>query len=511
MVVENIVLKDRFMDSVYLMSVSNELKGLDGIIEASLMMGTSNNLKILKSSRLLNEKGESARPNDLVIAIRAEDKKTVDSALKSLDAILTRKESSAAVKDSSVCPDIESAGKALGGGLVFISLPGPFVKREAMKALKAGNHLMIFSDNVTLQEELEMKNFARSKGLLVMGPDCGTAIIDGKALGFANAIRSGKIGIVGAAGTGIQEVSVLVDRLGEGISHALGTGGRDLSKEIGGITMLQALDFMLEDKKTSVIVLISKPPSEEVAEKVLSKAKKSGKPFVVNFIGEKFSKKTDGNLHFAQTLEEAAIKSVSLLRGKSTGDFENESLEAVADSERKKLPKGRSYLRGIYSGGTLCQEAILVLKKVGREIYSNISKDKNFKLKDSNKSEKDSLVDLGEDEFTRGIPHPMIDNTLRCRRILQEAADSKVGLLLLDIVLGYGAHPDPAPDLSRAIKEAKKIAKKDGRHLAVIAYICGTQRDPQDYERQCEILEEAGTIVTKTNAQAARLAAKITE
>ncbi|MCL5730055.1 MAG: hypothetical protein M1165_00620 [Candidatus Pacearchaeota archaeon] len=443
MVVENIVLKDRFMDSVYLMSVSNELKGLDGIIETSLMMGTPNNLEILKSSRLLNEKGEAARPNDLVIAIKAKDKSVVNSTLKAMDAILTRKESSAAVKDSSVCHDIESAGKALGGGLVFISLPGPFVKREAMKALKAGNHLMIFSDNVTLEEELEIKNFAKRKGLLVMGPDCGTAIIGGKALGFANAIRSGKIGIVGAAGTGIQEVSVLIDRLGEGISHALGTGGRDLSKEIGGITMLQAMDFMLEDKKISVIVLISKPPSEEVAKKILSKAKKSGKPFVVNFIGEKSSKKTDGNLHFAETLEEAAVKAVSLLKGKSAGDFENESFEAIAGSERKKLGKGKKYLRGIYSGGTLCQEAILVLKKAGREIYSNISKDKNFKLKDSNKSEKDSLVDIGEDEFTRGIPHPMIDNTLRCKRILQEASDSKVGLLLPESHAVYHNPADP--------------------------------------------------------------------
>jgi FdrA protein len=169
--------------------------------------------------------------------------------------------------------------------LALISVLGDYAAAEAIKALRPGLSVMLFSDNVSLAHEREIKTLAREKNLLVMGPDCGTAIINGMPLGFANVVRRGAIGVVAASGTGLQEVTCCIDQLGAGISQALGTGGHDLHESIGGISMLYGLDALSADPDTRVIVLISKPPAPAVAEKILARARAAGKPVVVNFLG----------------------------------------------------------------------------------------------------------------------------------------------------------------------------------------------------------------------------------
>jgi len=394
-------------------------------------------------------------------------------------------------------------GQFPDANLVHISIPGKYVKWEAEKALERGLNLFIFSDNVPVEDELELKKIARKKSLLVMGPDCGTAIINGVALGFANVVRRGKIGIVAAAGTGLQEVSCLIHKAGCGISQGIGTGGRDLSKEIGGITMLQGIKALENDPDTRIIVLISKPPAKEVANKIIGEVKKGKKPFVINFLGAKLERETK-RIHFASTLEEAAYKAIALSKREGyKPEVFKKRIISLAKRKSSRLKNKQKYIRGIFSGGTLCDEAMLILKDLIGDIYSNIPLKPSLKLKNSNLSQRNSLVDLGDDEFTKGRPHPMIDFSLRNERIIQEARDPRTAVILLDIVLGYGAHPDPANALAPAIKKARE------RNISVVASLCGTEDDPQDYEKQKRELEKMGVIVMPSNAQAARFAALV--
>jgi len=373
--------------------------------------------------------------------------------------------------------------------LAQISVPGPYAAAEALKALRLGLNVFLFSDNVPMAQERAIKALGRDKGLLVMGPDCGTAILGGVPIGFANVVRAGPISLVGASGTGLQEITCRIHALGSGVRHAIGTGGRDLSDEVGGITMCQAIDLLARDDATRVIVLASKPPGPVTARKVIARAAAAGKPCVVLFLGADLGDLPEGVVPVA-TLADAAFTAVALL-----GDRRREPQPPVEEArvleEASRLAPGQRHLRALYSGGTFATETQLIWRAAGLAARDHIA------------------IDLGADEFTVGRPHPMIDPTLRVERIVQEARDPATAAIVIDVVLGYGAHEDPAGALAPAIVEAKSSCAGDGRHLAVIAFVCGTDDDPQSLRRQRDELEAAGAIVLPDSATAARFAAAL--
>jgi FdrA protein len=365
---------------------------------------------------------------------------------------------------------------------------------------------MLFSDNVPIEAEVALKRRAAEAGRLVMGPDCGTALVGGAALGFANRVRRGSIGIVGAAGTGIQEVTSLIHRGGGGISHAIGTGGRDLKSEVGGATATAGLAALAADPLTEVIVLISKPPSGAVASRLLDAARLTGKPVVVNFIGAVFQ--PGERLFPAQTLEETAEVALQVATG-SPPHWPRR--DALPGQEAIRLAPGQRYVRGLYSGGTLCYETLMLLERYVGAVHSNTPLDPAQMLRSAHRSLAHTVVDLGSDEFTVGRLHPMLDPDTRLQRVLREAEDPEVAVILLDVVLGYGAHTNPAGALSPVIREARARARAAGRWLCVVASICGTEDDPQGYDDQVAQLSDAGVLVQSSNAQAAHLAGLIAQ
>jgi succinyl-CoA synthetase alpha subunit len=504
--------RNLYRDSVSLMQLSATLGALAGIRRASAVMASEANLALLREAGLAV--GDiQAGPNDLVVAIEGEDDALAD-AMATAEAALT---------DGRARPEGESGRRrlaprsiemALGEvpttNLALISTPGEYAAAEAWKALRLGLHVMLFSDNVAIEDEIALKRYAREHELIVMGPDCGTAIVGGVPLGFANVVRRGEIGAIAASGTGLQQVTCLIDRLGKGISHAIGTGGHDLSARVGGITMLQGLEALAADPATKVIVLISKPPDPEVAAQVLRAAGKAGKPVVVNFLGADPATILGANLHAARTLEDAARIAVALAGGRRPDEpTADDRPMAAAAAETLRFAPGQHYVRGLYSGGTFCYEALLLLEETLGPVHSNTPLDPRYRLPDVRRSVGHTAIDLGDDAFTRGRPHPMIDQGLRNERILKEAADPEVAVVLLDVVLGYGAHADPAAEMRPAIEAARRRAAVNGRHLVVVGSVCGTAADPQCLARQEAALREAGVLLAESNAQAVRLAARI--
>ncbi len=505
--IRNIVMRDRYLDSVVLMAVAGKAKALPGVEEVSAMMGTESSKAILKNAGILAPEGAAAAAGDLIIAMRVSDAAAADKVVAAIEQLLNAKDSGDGEQQAAPRSIAAAAERQPGSNLAFFSLPGPFVKREAMAALNAGMNCMIFSDNVTVEEEVALKNRAAELGLLVMGPDCGTAIIGGAALGFANVMPRGPVGIVGASGTGIQQVSCILANRGIGVAQAIGLGGRDLSPQVGGIMMLQGVKALAADPAIEIIVLISKPPAPEVATKVLDAAKACGKKIVVNFLKGDPEAAARRNLPFADSLEAAAELTIATLQGRpyTARDFDDaKHVEQLLTATREGL-SGR-FIRGLYSGGTLADEALLLLSRKGIDCTSNIPLKPGLALSDSNVSQGHCVVDLGDDEFTKGRPHPMIDFTLRCERLLQEAKDPETRVILLDIGPGYGSHPDPAGAIIPAIEAGMKAA---GRKLAVVASVCGTDGDPQPRHAQATRLAAAGVILLPTNAQAARFAARL--
>jgi FdrA protein len=502
------VIRNLYRDSVSLMQLSATLGRLPGVRQASAVMATAGNLELLREAGLIAAAIEPI-PNDLLVAVEAADEATLADALAAAEAELSRAPAAQGGAGPRRVPP-KSLEMALGelptANLALISTPGDYAAAEAMKALRLGLNVMLFSDNVALADEIELKSYAREHDLLVMGPDCGTAVLSGIPLGFANAVRRGDIGAVAASGTGLQQVTCLIDRWGQGISQAIGTGGHDLSAEVGGITMLQGLRALAADPATRVVVLISKPPHPEVAERVLGAASQAGKPIVVNFLGADPSTVRRPNVHPVRTLEDAARLAVALAGGADLAPGAARSEAAVEDP---RLAPGQRYVRGVYSGGTFCYEALLLLSEVLGPVRSNTPLDPSCRLADVWQSQGHTAIDLGDDVFTRGRPHPMIDQTLRCERIGKEAADPEVAVVLFDVVLGYGAHPDPAADLVPAIQSARAAAAAGGRDLAFVGSVCGTAADPQDLGRQEAALRDAGVMLADSNAQAVRTAARI--
>jgi FdrA protein len=512
MVVRIQIEPNSYFDSVALMAVASVVNRLPGVDLAALLMGTSANLELLRDSGLWDERLETVSPNDLVIAVRASDDAAAERAI---DEAVHRLRSSARISQVSEAKvtlrTLRTALRQVSqASVVAISVPGPYAPIEAEEALRADRHVFLFSDNVPIEEEVRLKELAQERGLLLMGPDCGTAFIAGLGLGFMNAVRRGPIGIVAAAGTGLQQLASLIDWFGSGISHGIGTGGRDLDARVGGRSMLAGLQALAHDLATQVIVLVSKPPAPEVAEKVLAFAAACAKPVVATFIGPT-APVTEG-VHVAANLTEAARLAVHLATGQSVADLDlpgrQEALARVR-AERSRLAPTQRYLRGLYSGGTLCDEAMVLLQPRIGPIRSNIPLQPELRLTDPHRSEEHTFVDLGSDEFTVGRPHPMIDQTIRLERFRREAADPTVAGILLDLVLGYGAASDPAAELAPAIREARVEAERTGRILPCIVALVGTLSDPQDYARQRRTLEDAGAIVVPSNALAAELAAEL--
>jgi FdrA protein len=501
-----------YKDSVALMRVAQQVAARDGVSRATLVMGTPANKAILESAGMLDARLAEATPADLLIAVEAGSQGDADAAVKEAELLLT---SDAGV--ASAQATVESAPRSIsmamegahGATLAQISVPGPYAAAEALKAVKRGLHVFLFSDNVPIEEERAVKAAADKKGLLVMGPDCGTAILGGVPLGFANAVRRGSIGVVGASGTGIQHVTALIHQLGLGISHAIGTGSRDVLDEVGGVTMKRAFAMLAEDADTQVIVIVSKPPGKKVADEVLGLAQRAGKLVVVLFLGTA-SVKRSGGLTVVATLEEAATAAVALA---TTGAYKpaRSMLDGTATlpAELSMLAKSQRYVRGLYSGGTFCTEAQLVLRAAGVLTWSNVPMEKPRGMPDRAPSVSHCLIDLGADEFTVGRPHPMIDHTVRGERLVAEARDPETALVLLDIVLGHGSHPDPAGALAPYIREARAAATRGGRHLILVGFVCGTEDDPQQLSAQTRKLRESGVNIVSSSTAAARLAASV--
>lgn len=491
-----------YYDSVILMQLQRSLADLPGVIDAGVIMGTDANKELLAQSDLLAPEITAAGADDMVIVIKGEDDRAVQSALGKVDDLLAARRSSGV--DAEYLPkSLESAAQMMPDSQwVLVSVPGRYAAGVAREALNLDKHVFLYSDNVTLMDEIAMKKTAAEKGLLVMGPDCGTAIVHGIGLGFANKVRQGSIGLVAGSGTGLQQVTSRIHQFGGGITQALGTGGRDLSENVGAVTARQGLDLLNRDPETKVIVLVSKPPAKSVADALVAAARQAGKPVVVDFIGYSTAVRRVDNVHFVTSFDEAAQLAVDL------SSRETEKVEAsLPDLER--FSTGQQYLRGLFSGGTLAYEALLVLQDYLPEVYSNVPLDKKYRLEDSLVSREHTILDLGEDEFTVGRLHPMMDNDLRLRRLEMEASDPEVAVILLDVVLGYGAHPDPAAELAPAINQAHRQAEAAGRHLEILAVVSGTDEDPQDFHAQIEQLQAAAARVFTSNDSAAAYAGRL--
>lgn len=509
------VRKNSYYDSVALMLVTKEIKKMSGIKEVIVGMGTDLNKELADNLNLSNEQVKSLTPNDFFIAVTSDGVQSLEKIVKKVDELLNSKkiDNEAEIKFNTLNSAVKNLKEA---NLAVISLSGKYAAIEARKALQNGLHVMLFSDNVTVDEELELKKIGRDKGLLVMGPDCGTAIINQIPLCFANVVKKGDIGIVGASGTGTQEVSVIIDKLGRGVSQVIGTGGRDLKSQIGGIMMLEGFKALIDDLDTKVIVLISKPPAPEVAEKILTIVESTDKPVVVNFIGGDREQIERHGAYACISLEDAAHKAVCLSKGEKVEDFagfakSQQEIHEIVKNEVSGFHSGQKYLRALYTGGTLADEAMKLLDKEGYGIYSNIPLIPGLRLENVYKSKEHTCIDLGDDDFTLGKPHPMIDPTGRAERLVKEALDEEVAIVLMDFVIGYGSNMDPAGEMLPSIIEAKKIMASTGRNLSIIGYILGTENDPQSYKAQKEKLEQSGVVIMPSNAQAVRLTAKLLE
>jgi FdrA protein len=499
--------KSTYLDSVSLMRVSKKAAEADGIRSAMVAMATDTNLLLLKDAGFDPEGAAGATANDLMIALDAADGASLESAL----ALVRREMEGGATPGEGA----EYAPRSLDGALktrpdlnlVFISVPGRFAAAEAHRALTAGRHVMIFSDNVPVQEEVKLKALGRASGLLVMGPDCGTAIINGVGLGFANAVPRGNIGMVSASGTGAQEVSSALARLGVGISQLIGTGGRDVSSTVGGVTTMMGLKALAADESTDVIVIISKVPDEAVGRDILGLARQCGKPCIIWFAGQD-GRPGEDNLIFAGTLADTARRAARAATGRELEFPGVESRGLLLKELKGGLAPGRKFVRGLFGGGTLGQEAVFLLKSSLGDINTNMKLPGTSLLKDPSASPGHTIVDLGDDAFTRGRAHPMIDQAYKLTRMAREFDDPQAAVIFMDVVLGYGCNMDPGGEVAGALLDVRRRHGTDGGPVVVVS-LCGTHEDPQNYARQRRELESSGAVVAETNELACSLVAGI--
>ncbi|EFG8684240.1 hypothetical protein BMB18_004077 [Escherichia coli] len=477
MSVKIVIKPNTYFDSVSLMSISTRANKLDGVEQAFVAMATEMNKGVLKNLGLLTPELEQAKNGDLMIVINGKSGADNEQLLVEIEELFNTKAQSGS--HEARYATIASAKKHIPeSNLAVISVNGLFAAREARQALQNDLNVMLFSDNVSVEDELALKQLAHEKGLLMMGPDCGTAIINGAALCFGNAVRRGNIGIVGASGTGSQELSVRIHEFGGGVSQLIGTGGRDLSEKIGGLMMLDAIGMLENDPQTEIIALISKPPAPAVARKVLERARACRKPVVVCFLGRGETPVDEQGLQFARGTKEAALKAV-MLSGVKQEHLDLHTLnQPLITDVRARLKPQQKYIRGLFCGGTLCDETMFAVMEKHSDVYSNIQPDPEFRLKDIN----------------------------RISRLIEEARDPEVAVIVMDFVLGFGSHEDPVGSTIEAIKEAKAIAAAEGRELIILAYVLGTDLDTPSLEQQSQMLLDAGVILASSSTNTGLLA-----
>lgn len=491
-----VILKNNYQDSINLMLLTNTINDLDGVTMSQIMMGTDANKDILNNTGLLTPEAEAASPNDMMIVVDSEDEQIMEEVLPAIDTFLADLSAKGDDKEKPAAASWQEALTALpDANVALFSIPGEYGAAEMERALKNGLHVFSFTDNVAIEDEVRLKKLAHEKGLLMMGPDCGTGIISSIPIAFTNVVSPGNIGVVGASGTGIQEVTTIIDRLGGGVVHAIGTGGRDLSDKVGAITVKDAIVALENHEPTDVICVISKPPAKEVRDEVVQLLQSISKPVVAIFLGEK-PEAHEGKVYLAHTLEETAQIAV---------DLANE--EAVKRNYFTKLDKPNvstldkdKVVKGLYSGGTLAAEAGMLISEALN--LEGLVKQEGYILH----SHGYDVIDLGDDIYTQGKPHPMIDPEVRIQKIEEYAEDEQTGIILFDVVLGYGAHEDMVGALLPAIEAAQTKAKTAGGDLYFVATVCGTTKDPQNYQDAVDRLKAAGVYVAESNAKAVQLA-----
>lgn len=494
-----VIRKNTYQDSINLMLLTNRINTLPGVIQSQIMMGTDANKDIYRNAGLLTAEVEAAAPGDMCIVVDAQEEGIVDQVLEEVKTFLNDMSVKKEKQESVSVTNWEEALEQLpDANMALFSTPGEYTAPEIEKALDLGLHVFSFSDNISLEDEIRLKKKAHEAGLLFMGPDCGTGIISGIPIAFTNVVKPGNIGIVGASGTGIQEVTAIIDRLGGGVIHAIGTGGRDLNEAVGAITVKDAIIGLEHHDPTDVIVVISKPPAKEVRDDVVKLLQKVTKPVVAIFLGEK-PENHEGKVYLAHTLEETARMAVDLAKGLPVRDHYCDPLTC----EVQETLGANQTVKGLYSGGSLAAEAGMLISESLN--LGGLIKEEGYILK----TQGYEVVDLGDDVYTQGKPHPMIDPEVRIKKIMECAHDPRTGVILLDCMLGYGCHPDMAGALVPAIREAQEIAKADGRNLYFVASVCGTRQDPQNYDQEVETLKGCGVLVEESNARAIRLALKL--
>lgn len=510
MVKRNFIIRNKYYDSVLLMKLAGELGRTEGVTRFTVGMGTPLNKDTMNELGLLMEEGAAAGPNDLILAISADNEKIAEKLKQTYLERLTQARGAGRGKYVS----LDTMGRYVKDrNLAVISLAGEFAGAEARKALEMGMDVFMFSDNVPIEEEVGLKRYARDHGRLMMGPDCGLSFINGVAIGLCSKVRRGAIGIAAASGSGMQEVMNIIHRQGYGISHAIGVGGRDLLDAVGGITMLQSIDILEADAETKVIVLISKPPQPETTKKVLERVRSCTKPVVLQLIHADLAGLDTGHAVLSGSFEDTANMAVCIAQGlpfQAPGEAEKyASAKALAETLAARMAPEQKYLRGIYCGGSLAEETLSLAEDKLGPLYSNIAFRPEYSLSDPHFSCKDCVIDIGAETFTIGRPHVAIDPAPRIERFLQEARDPETAVILMDVLLGYALCEDPAGMMAEVIRQGKAEAAADGRSLCVVASICGSDLDPQGFDLQKERLEECGVIVMENNAAASRLAAAI--
>ena len=498
-----VIRQNEYYDSVFLMGVNKRLSEMKGVSQTAVLMGSEKNKMLLVDIGIQGAKIDAAQPNDLIVAVIADSEEIVKTVLGDPDNYLTALDEGA--RKSHLRSLEEALAEGQSANLAVISIPGEYVYQEARKALEDDLNTFIFSSNVSLEEEIKLKRFAAEKKLLVMGPDCGTSILGGKGIGFANAVRQGSVGAIGPSGTGLQEFTTQIHHAGLGISHAIGTGSHDLSAEIGGITTMMALDALERDPGTEIIAIIAKPPEKSVLQNVLVRIGDCTKPVIGCFLGmEDIEGISSDGFRVARTIDDAARLAIKLKTeedGKAKQRLDHKDRELAREIRERWLP-GQLFIRGIFAGGTFCYQSQQILAEAGIGTYSNAPLESRNKLAHLAESREHTLIDMGDEEYTLGRPHPMIDSTMRKQRLLSEGQDPAVAVILLDFILGFNASENPVGEVLGSIIEAKQIRKAGGGELTVVASICGTDRDPQKFEDQWEQLEEAGVIVFQSNASA---------
>lgn len=509
-VTKNIVNRNFFRDSVQMMLLSDQLKKEPGVINAAIIMGTELNKNTLQRSGLLTIDGNKAGETDTIISLSCDDESSLNIAIAKAEQLLTSKTG----KVRSEFSNLDSALKSFNiANLAIVSIPGRYVKDIALELLNKELHLFVFSDHVLLEDEIQLKKVALKNHLLLMGPEAGTSIINGTVLGFGNRVRMGNVGIIGASGTGIQESSTLLDMCGSGVSQAIGVGGRDMHQEIGGLMTLQAIKALENDPETEVVLLVSKPVDNAVRNMIVNTIEKDAKKkYALCLIGEKGGDDLfdSGQIVFAKSIQSSVLKALKLSDPKAYKNtqerFSKELHDAISLTKElsNRLSGRQRYIRGFFAGGTMCYESTMIIQQMmgrrGEKIYSNLAPpDSNLHLNGSQKSIEHTFIDFGDLEFTAARPHPIIDPSLRVKRIIEEAKDPNIAVIIIDIITGYSVANNTVQLHANSIKDAISIARQEeNRTVPVFVYICGTDKDVPASE--IDILKASGAQVFRSNA-----------